>query len=208
MTHTLEVAQLARTIGRALRLNEDLIEAVAYGHDLGQPPFGPTGERALDDLLSGVLDGAGGAGLGDLGGFHRSWQSLRVVDLLEKRYQHPGLNLTDDTREGIVKSGPIGDRSLQEIKGVRAGLAPTLEVQVVLLADRIAAALHDLDDALQAGAVDVRPRGAVAGGGRAEEKARGQISHARGPLHQGERDPPWSGPTCSSPASSWPARAP
>ena len=155
LTHTLEVTQLARTIGRALRLNEDLIEAVALGHDLGQPPFGPTGERALDDLLSGRLDGGGGSGLGDLGGFQRSWQSLRVVDLLEKRYAHAGLNLTDAVREGILKSGPIGPRSLRNVKGIRAGLAPPFEVQVVLVADRIAAALHDLDDALQAGAIDV-----------------------------------------------------
>ena len=76
-------------------LNEDLIEAIALAHDLGQPPFGPTGERALDDLLSGRRDGRGGPGLDDLGGFSAAWQGLRVVDLLEKRYDHPGLNLTD-----------------------------------------------------------------------------------------------------------------
>ncbi len=75
LTHTLEVAQLARTIGRALSLNEDLVEAIALGHDLGQPPFGPAGERALDDLLAGRLDGRGGPGLGDLGGFSRARQA-------------------------------------------------------------------------------------------------------------------------------------
>ncbi|HJQ98201.1 MAG TPA: HD domain-containing protein, partial [Candidatus Polarisedimenticolaceae bacterium] len=91
LTHTLEVTQVARTIGRALALNEDLIEAIALAHDLGQPPFGPAGERALDDLLAGRLDGRGGPGLGDLGGFSKSEQALRVVDLLEKRYEHPGL---------------------------------------------------------------------------------------------------------------------
>src|SRR5215831_6492782 len=95
LTHTLEVAQVARTIGRALRLNEDLIEAIALAHDLGQPPFGPAGERALDDLLAGRLDGRGGPGLGDQGGFAKRWHGLRVVDVLEKRYAHPGLNLCD-----------------------------------------------------------------------------------------------------------------
>lgn len=156
LTHTLEVAQLARTIGRALELNEDLIEAVALGHDLGQPPFGPSGERALDELLSGKRDGRGGPGLGDLGGFRCSWQALRVVDLLEKRYEHhPGLNLTDPVREGILKAGADADSVPGDPEGVRRGLAPGFEVQVVRLADRIASALHDLDDALQARVVDV-----------------------------------------------------
>jgi len=155
LTHTLEVAQLARTIGRALRLNEDLIEAVALGHDLGQPPFGPAGERALHDALSGKLDGRGGPGLGNLGGFQHGWQGIRVVDRLEKRYSHPGLNLTDAVREGILKAGG-GDGGVPEpVEGVRAGLPPSFEVQVVTLADRIASALHDLDDALQAGAVEL-----------------------------------------------------
>jgi dGTPase len=154
LTHTLEVTQLARTIARALRLNEDLVEAVALGHDLGQPAFGPAGEGALDDLLTGRLDGRGGPGLGDIGGFGRSWQSLRVVDGIEKRYEHPGLNLTDAVREGILKSGD-GRMPPGELEGVRQGLPPLLEAQTVLLADRIASALHDLDDALQAGAVDI-----------------------------------------------------
>jgi dGTPase len=153
LTHTLEVTQLARTIGRALRLNEDLIEAVALGHDLGQPPFGPAGERALDDLLCGRLDGRGGPGLGDLGGFWCGWQGLRVVDLLEKRYEHPGLNLTDAVREGILKVSARDRTPPEPLDGVRSGLPPTFEVQVVRLADRIAAALHDLDDALQSGAI-------------------------------------------------------
>jgi dGTPase len=155
LTHTLEVAQVARTIGRALRLNEDLVEAIALAHDLGQPPFGPTGSRALDDLLGGRRDGRGGPGMGDCGGFAPSWQALRVVDLLEKRYAHPGLNLADATREGIVKSG--GAERAPEIvpEGVRWGAAPHFEAQVVALAARLAGALHDLDDALQAGTVDV-----------------------------------------------------
>lgn len=154
LTHTLEVAQLARTVGRALRLNEDLVEAVALGHDIGQPPFGPAGERALDDLLSGRLDGRGGLGLGELGGFHRSVQSLRVVDLVEKRYEHAGINLTDPVREGILKEGLDDPPSPEGSDGLRPGLAAAFEVQVVRVADRIASALHDLDDALQAGTVD------------------------------------------------------
>jgi dGTPase len=155
LTHTLEVAQMARTIARALRLNEDLVEAIALAHDLGQPPFAAAGERALDDLLSGRRDGHGGPCHGDLGGFSRSWQGLRVVDRLEKRYAHPGLNLTDDVREGIVKSGPSGELPADELAGVRAGLAGPPEAQVVSLSDRIATVLDDLDDALQAGAVAV-----------------------------------------------------
>jgi len=155
LTHTLEVAQLARTIGRVLALNEDLIEAIALGHDLGQPPFGPAGERALDDLMSGRLDGRGGPGLGDMGGFASSWQALRVVDRLEKRYAHPGLNLTDPVREGILKAGAGGRGPSEPIEGVRAGLPPPFEAQVVRLADRIGSALQDLDDALQSGVVDL-----------------------------------------------------
>lgn len=155
LTHTLEVAQLARTVARALLLNEDLTEAIALGHDLGQPPFGPAGERALDDLMSGSLDGRGGPGLGDLGGFGRPWQSLRVVDLLEKRYDHPGLNLTDQVREGLYKSGTSPRRPRTSPEAVRKGEPPILEAQAVLCADRIATALSDLDDALQSGAVDI-----------------------------------------------------
>jgi len=155
LTHTLEVAQLARTIGRALGLNEDLIEAVALGHDLGQPPFGPAGERALDDLLSGRLDGRGGPGLGDLGGFARNWQGLRVVDRLEKRYDHPGLNLTDEVREGILKSGDVARVPAEVLEDLRPDLAASFEACVVALADRVAGALHDLDDALQSRAVPV-----------------------------------------------------
>jgi len=153
LTHTLEVAQLARTLGRALGLNEDLVEAIALGHDLGQPAFGGTGERALDDLLRGRLDGRGGAGLGDLGGFRRAAQSLRVVDHVEKRYGHPGLNLTDAVREGVAKSDGVWHAEGAE--AVRNGAAPLFEAQTVGLADRMASALHDLDDALQSGAVSL-----------------------------------------------------
>jgi dGTPase len=155
LTHTLEVAQVARTIGRALLLNEDLVEAVALGHDLGQPPFGGAGEAALDDLLSGRLDGRGGPGLGDLGGFSCAWQALRVVDRIEKRYDHPGLNLTDDVREGIVKAGRPSRGPVDRVQGFRADRPPSLEAQAVALADRIASAVADLDDAIQAGVLAV-----------------------------------------------------
>ena len=155
LTHTLEVAQVARTIGRALLLNEDLVEAIALAADLGQPPFGPAGSRALDELLSGRRDGRGGPGLLDLGGFDAAWQGLRVVDLLEKRYEHPGLNLADATREGIVKSGAAGRPPVPVPAGLRHGLAASFEAQVVRLASRLATALHDLDDALQSGVADL-----------------------------------------------------
>ena len=155
LTHTLEVAQMARTIARAIRLNEDLVEAIALAHDLGQPPFAAAGARALDDLLSGRRDGHGGPCHGDLGGFARPWQGLRVVDRLEKRYEHPGLNLTDEVREGILKGAPVSREPGESLEGVRLGLPPLPEAQAVALADRIATVLDDLDDALQAGAVEV-----------------------------------------------------
>jgi len=122
LTHTLEVAQIARTIARALRLNEDLTEAIALGHDLGHTPFGHAGERALRQAYSP--------------GFHHYEQSLRVVDLLEKGGK--GLNLTREVRDGIERhtTGPQ---------------AATLEGQCVRLADRIAYINHDIDDAIRAG---------------------------------------------------------
>ncbi len=125
LTHTLEVAQIARTIGRALCLNEDLIEAISLGHDLGHTPFGHAGERALDQLVSG--------------GFRHNEQSLRVVDVLEKSH---GLNLTLEVREGIRCHTGL------EIPG-------TLEGQIVRLADRIAYINHDIDDALRAGLLTI-----------------------------------------------------
>jgi dGTPase len=155
LTHTLEVAQVGRTIGRALALNEDLIEAIALAHDLGQPPFGPTGERALDDLLTGARDGRGGPGLSDLGGFDAAWQALRVVDVLEKRYEHAGLNLTDATREGIVKAQSRRRQPADPPEGLRPGLAASFEAQVVALAARLATVLHELDDALQSGTAEL-----------------------------------------------------
>ena len=124
LTHTLEVARIARTIARALRLNEDLTEAAALGHDLGHTPFGHSGERALNDLLPG--------------GFRHNEQSLRVVDLLENGGE--GLNLTYEVRNGILcHTGPIP--------------AETFEGRIVKTADRIAYINHDIDDAVRAGII-------------------------------------------------------
>ncbi|MEG1017072.1 MAG: deoxyguanosinetriphosphate triphosphohydrolase [Oscillospiraceae bacterium] len=127
LTHTLEVSQIARTISRALRLNEDLTEAIAVGHDLGHTPFGHAGERALNQLCSE--------------GFHHYLQSVRVVDCLEK--DHHGLNLCFETIEGIERH-TSGEWS------------QTLEGQVVRHADRIAFLNHDIEDAIEAGVIDER----------------------------------------------------
>lgn len=134
LTHTLEVSQIARTIAKALRLNQDLTEAVALGHDLGHTPFGHAGEEVLDSLLPG--------------GFRHQEQSLRVVDLLEKEGQ--GLNLTFEVREGILKHSKGRMPLLPENPG---DLAVTPEGQVVRLSDVIAYLNHDLDDALRAGII-------------------------------------------------------
>ncbi|MCK4503401.1 MAG: deoxyguanosinetriphosphate triphosphohydrolase [Desulfuromonadales bacterium] len=130
LTHTLEVSQVARTISRALRLNEDLTEAIALGHDLGHTPFGHVGERVLNQLLPG--------------GFHHVKQSLRVVDLLEK--DGKGLNLTHEVRDGIIKHSK-GEGGLLTPDGQSRAL--TLEGQIVRLADIIAYVSHDLDDAIR-----------------------------------------------------------
>lgn len=122
LTHTLEVAQIARTIARALRMNEDLTEAVALGHDLGHTPFGHAGERALDRLMDG--------------GFRHYEQSVRVVERLEN--DGAGLNLTVQTRNGIVTH-------------TRGTEADTLEGRIVRLADKVAYISHDIDDAVRAG---------------------------------------------------------
>lgn len=123
LTHTLEVAQIGRTIARALRLNEDLVEAIALGHDLGHTPFGHTGERILDKLHPN--------------GFKHNEQSIRVVEFLEHKSDRIGLNLTYEVREGIINHS--GSTQSQ-----------TLEGQVVRYADRIAYINHDIDDAIRA----------------------------------------------------------
>ena len=144
LTHTLEVAQVARTIARALRLNEDLTEAIALAHDLGHPPFGHAGEAALD------------AAMEPWGGFRHDLQSLRVVERLEQRPRADGsimigLNLTWEVRDGIGGHSK-GLRDLQAPDG--RSLPTTLEGQVVRLADRVAYLHHDTDDAVRAGLIE------------------------------------------------------
>jgi len=146
LTHSIEVAQIARTIARALRLNETLVEAICLAHDLGHTPFGHAGQDALNDCMK------------PYGGFEHNLQSLRVVDELEERYAaFPGLNLTFETREGILKHcslnnarklGELGERFLRREQ-------PTLEAQIANLADEIAYNNHDLDDGLRAGLLTI-----------------------------------------------------
>ncbi|HEY3298543.1 MAG TPA: deoxyguanosinetriphosphate triphosphohydrolase [Armatimonadota bacterium] len=138
LTHTLEVSQIARTIARALRLNEDLTEAIALGHDLGHTPFGHAGERALDEVYRDFVPGSR---------FRHSEQSLRVVEILEREGR--GLNLTWEVRQGILHhskgSGDIVfDARKDEI---------TLESRIVRISDRIAYINHDIDDAIEAGVI-------------------------------------------------------
>ena len=133
LTHTLEVSQIARTIARALNLNEDLAEAVSLGHDLGHTPFGHVGEEVLNETFSE--------------GFRHNEQSLRVVDVLENDGQ--GLNLTWEVREGILKHSKTG----VDILGEEWGVADTLEAQVCKIADIIAYINHDIGDAVRAGII-------------------------------------------------------
>ncbi len=134
LTHTLEVSQIARTISKALRLNEDLTEAISLGHDLGHTPFGHAGEETLNEIVPG--------------GFNHADQSLRVVDILERDGR--GLNLTFEVREGILKhSKGKGDILSQD----PSTMASTLEGQVVRIADIIAYINHDIDDAIRGGVI-------------------------------------------------------
>jgi dGTPase len=136
LTHTLEVAQCARTIARVLRLNEDLCEAVSLAHDLGHTPFGHAGERAMRDLMV------------DHGGYEHNGQSLRIVDDLERHYlpRFPGLNLTQEVRYGLMKHRTDYDKPL--FKGLIERVGPSLEAQVANLADEISYNAHDVDDGL------------------------------------------------------------
>lgn len=145
LTHTLEVAQIARTTATLLKINPDLTEAIALAHDLGHTPFGHSGQTALDHCMA------------DHGGFEHNLQSLRIVDLLEDQYPNfDGLNLTWETREGILKHcsrenalrlGALGERFLK-------GEQPSLEAQLVNIADAIAYSTHDIDDGLRVGYLD------------------------------------------------------
>ena len=141
LTHSLEVAQIGRGIARRLSLNEDLVEALALAHDLGHTPFGHTGEGVLDRLMA------------PYGGFEHNRQSLRIVEHLEERYPgFNGLNLTWETREGIIKHS--SDYDIPDASGFDEycpGLRPTLEAQIIDLADEIAYNNHDIDDGLKAG---------------------------------------------------------
>lgn len=142
LTHSIEVAQIGRSVARRLGLNEDLVEALALAHDLGHTPFGHAGQDALNTCMK------------DYGGFEHNLQSLRVVDMLEVRYAaFNGLNLCFETREGILKHcsganaeklGDVAERFLQ-------GFQPTLEAQITNLADEIAYNNHDVDDGLRSG---------------------------------------------------------
>ncbi len=165
LTHTLEVVQIARSLARALGLDEDLSEALALAHDLGHPPFGHAGERALDECLAAH------------GGFDHNAQALRIVTDLERRYpEFDGLNLTWETLEGLVKhNGPLTDRARRADRAATGSAAcrrrssPTTksrisnygafasaEAQVAAIADDIAYDAHDIDDGLRAGSVHAR----------------------------------------------------
>jgi dGTPase len=146
MTHSLEVAQVARTIGRALRLNEDLIEAIALGHDVGHTPFGHAGESALDDAIRTLSKSP--AFPADVPARFRHYeQSLRVVDVLSR------LNLTHETRDGIGGHSK-GEKDLSDADGEPTS---SLEAAVVRISDRIAYLNHDLDDALRSGMIQSVP---------------------------------------------------
>lgn len=143
LTHTIEVSQIARSIARALGLNEELAEAVALAHDLGHPPFGHAGEKVLDELME------------EHGGFEHNLQALRIVEVLEKRYpSFPGLNLTWETREGIIKYLHRYEGSMPT--GMTNTISPSLEAQVVDVADEIAYNNHDLDDGLSSRLFDLQ----------------------------------------------------
>ena len=141
LTHSLEVAQIARSICKSLQLNEDLAESVALSHDLGHPPFGHTGQDVLNRLMK------------DHGGFEHNKQSLRIVKLLEKRYpEFDGLNLTWDVLEGICKHTKDEENPITSAEGVKY---PSLEAQIADFADGIAYNAHDLDDGITSDLLDL-----------------------------------------------------
>ena len=160
LTHTLEVGQIARTIARSLGLNEDLVEAIALAHDLGHTAFGHTGEKVLDEILRGTspeLTLPAGV-TAEVGGFKHNYQSLRVVDLLERRYERPGLDLADQVREGILKhtSWKVAfPFPLEDAESLELDRPCHLEGQAVAAGDEIAQQTHDLEDGLRAAAVSL-----------------------------------------------------
>lgn len=171
LTHSMEVAQIARTLARNLRLNEDLIEAIALSHDLGHTPFGHAGQDALNECMQ------------PFGGFEHNLQSLRIVDELEERYgAFNGLNLTFETREGILKHcsqsnaqslGEIGERFLR-------GEQPSLEAQLTNIADAIAYSNHDIDDGLRSKILTIEGMREVPIFARSHDEVRTQYPQLRG----------------------------
>src|SRR5438874_7148511 len=149
LTHSLEGAQIGRSAARALGLNEELTECLVLGHDLGHTPFGHSGERAMGELMK------------DHGGFEHNQQTLRILELLEERYPgFPGLNLSWEVREGIIKHQP--DSDAEAPSDYAPGEAPTLEAQLVDFVDEIAYNNHDIDDGLASGMFSVDRIRAVA----------------------------------------------
>lgn len=149
LTHTVEVAQIARTLARALRCNEDLAEAIALAHDMGHTPFGHSGESTLNELMR------------DHGGFNHNTQTVRIIEELEERFHDfSGLNLTWEVREGIIKHETSYDRS--DAANYDPDLQPTLEAQLVNFADEIAYTTADLDDGLRSGMLEPESLAGVA----------------------------------------------
>src|SRR5256885_1076098 len=164
LTHTLEVAQIARTIARQLGLNEDLTEAIALSHDLGHPAFGHAGEEALDECMAGH------------GGFEHNRHGLRIVDVLEYRYaDFPGLNLSWEVLEALAQHSKR--REDPEVQEFLAAGGPLLEAQVVDAADSLAYDTHDLDDALSVGLITPDLLAGVEFWRRAVERVRQQHRH-------------------------------
>ncbi len=161
LTHTLEVVQLSRTLARALGINEDLTEAIALGHDLGHAPFGHIGEVSLNQILKGKEDLGGEVEKRDYGGFKHNYQSVRVVDQLEKKYEFNGLNLTALVREGILKHTRLIPTQISypswqdDVLHMDIAHSRSIEGQIVAICDEIAQRTHDLEDGLRAGFVDV-----------------------------------------------------
>ena len=180
LTHSLEVAQLARSIARSLRINEDLVEAISLAHDLGHTPFGHAGQDALNACMA------------DYGGFEHNLQSLRVVDALEERYpQYDGLNLTFETREGILKHCARANALILEAQepggvGQRFVLRqqPSLEAQLCNLADAIAYNAHDIDDGVRSGLITLVQLGEVPLFERYRASAQAEYPHLAEPAAQ------------------------
>jgi dGTPase len=164
LTHTLEASQIARTVARALRVNEELAEAIALAHDLGHTPFGHAGERSLDLLLE------------EEGGFDHNRQSLRIVDLLEVRYpDFRGLNLTAETRGGILKHGCDWEHPVPVPMPTPS---PSLEAQTTDVSDEVAYTNHDLDDGLRSGLLTLEMLGEIRLWRRARESIEGRLGGA------------------------------